>query len=116
MKTDGAHTFGQILREARESKDFTLGQAATLLGVPKTSHWRWESGKTKVYAQQLVDIAAAYGLSVSAIIEGKIMIAPTQRRCALRWLRFCALKPPVFLKPRAVNLIRPDTTGWCRVF
>jgi transcriptional regulator with XRE-family HTH domain len=78
MKTDGSHTFGQILREARESKDLTLGQAAKLLGVPKTSLWRWESNETKVYAQQLVDIAAAYGLSVSAIIEGKIMMAPTQ--------------------------------------
>jgi transcriptional regulator with XRE-family HTH domain len=77
MKTDGSHTFGQILREARESKDLTLGQAAKLLGVPKTSLWRWESNETKVYAQQLVDIAAAYGLSVSAIIEGKIMMAPT---------------------------------------
>ena len=78
MKTDGAHTFGAILQDARETKDLSLGQAAKLLGVPKTSLWRWENNETKVYAQQLVDIAAAYGLSVSAIIEGKIMTAPTQ--------------------------------------
>ncbi len=78
MNTDGAHTFGKILQEARETKELTLGQAAKLLGVPKTSLWRWENNKTKVYAQQLVDIAAVYGLSVSAIFEGKIMTAPTQ--------------------------------------
>lgn len=78
MNTDGSHTFGKILQDARETKHLSLGQAAKLLGVPKTSLWRWENNETKVDAQRLVDIAAAYGLSVSAIFEGKIMTAPTQ--------------------------------------
>ena len=55
-----------------------MGEAAKLLGVPKTSLWRWENNETKVDAQRLVDIAAAYGLSVPAIFEGRVMTAPTQ--------------------------------------
>lgn len=78
MIDKGSHTFGRILQDARESKDLSLSAAAKLLGVPKTSLWRWENNETKVDAQRLVDIAAAYGLSVSAIFEGKILTSPTQ--------------------------------------
>ena len=78
MKTNAKHTFGKILQDARETKGLSLGQAAKLLGVPKTSLWRWENNETKVDAQRLVDIAAAYGLSVPAIFEGRVMTAPTQ--------------------------------------
>lgn len=78
MKTDGANTFGQILQDARERKGFSLGQAAEVLGVPKTTLWRWENNETKVDAQRLVDIASAYGFSVSSMFEGKILTAPTQ--------------------------------------
>lgn len=78
MKTNAAHTFGKILQDARESKDLSLGQAAELLDVPKTSLWRWENNETKVDAQRLVDIAAAYELSIPAIFEGRVMAAPSQ--------------------------------------
>lgn len=78
MMTDDGNIFGKILQDAREAKGLTLGQAAKLLGVPKTSLWRWESDATKVDAKRLVEIAAAYGLSVGAIFEGKILTAPTQ--------------------------------------
>ena len=78
MKNASAKSFGEILQDARESKDLSLGEGAKLLGVPKTSLWRWESNETKVDAQRLVDIAAAYGLSISAMFEGRIVVAPTQ--------------------------------------
>ena len=78
MKNATSQPFGAILVDARESKGMSLGEAAKLLGVPKTTLWRWEHAETKVDAQRLVDIAAAYGLSVSAIFEGKILKAPTQ--------------------------------------
>lgn len=78
MKNATSEPFGSILIDARESKGLSLADAAKLLGVPKTSLWRWENGETKVDAQRLVDIAAAYGLSISAIFEGKILKAPTQ--------------------------------------
>lgn len=77
MKVDG-NIFGKILQDARESKGLTLGQAAKLLGVPKTSLWRWENDAKKVDAKWLAEIAAAYGLSVGEIFEGKIVAAPTQ--------------------------------------
>jgi transcriptional regulator with XRE-family HTH domain len=78
MKNDTAKSFGKILQEARSTKALSLDEAAKLLGVPKTNLWRWESGETKVDAQRLVDIAAAYGLSVSSMFEGNIVVAPTQ--------------------------------------
>jgi transcriptional regulator with XRE-family HTH domain len=78
MKNAAAKSFGKILQEARESKGLSLGEGAKLLGVPKTSLWRWENDETKVDAQRLVDIAATYGLYISAMFEGKIMTAPTQ--------------------------------------
>lgn len=78
MKNAAAKSFGAILQDARNHKALSLGQAATLLGVPKTSLWRWENNETKVDAQRLVDIAAAYGMSISAMFEGKIVMAPTQ--------------------------------------
>lgn len=78
MKNAAANSFGKILRDAREYKALSLGDAAKLLGVPKTSLWRWENGETKVDAQRLVDIASAYGMSISGLFEGKILTAPTQ--------------------------------------
>ena len=78
MKNAAAKTFGEILQDAREHRGLSLGDAAKLLSVPKTSLWRWENNETKVDAQRLVDIAAAYGLSISAMFEGKILKAPTQ--------------------------------------
>lgn len=78
MMTDGGHIFGKILQDARESKGLTLGQAAKLLEVPKTTLWRWENDAKKVDAKRLAEIAATYGLSVGAIFEGKIITAPTQ--------------------------------------
>lgn len=131
MKTNAAHTFGKILQDARESKDLSLGQAAKLLGVPKTSLWRWENNETKVDAQRLVDIAAAYGLSVPAIFEGRVMvpqrkwiwtalarllskfkpfsnsIVPTriQSLCGQQSLKSSALKHLASWKRKIVNLI-----------
>ena len=78
MKNAAAKSFGAILQDARNHKALSLGEAAKLLGVPKTSLWRWENNETKVDAQRLVDIAAAYGMSISAMFEGKIVMAPTQ--------------------------------------
>ena len=77
MKNAAAKSIGDILVEAREAKGMSLAEAAKLLGVPKTTLWRWEN-ETKVDAQKLVDIAAAYGLSVSSLFEGKVLNAPTQ--------------------------------------
>jgi len=56
----------------------SLAEVVKFLGVPKTSLWRWENNETKADAQRLVDIAAAYGLSISAIFEGKVLKAPKQ--------------------------------------
>jgi transcriptional regulator with XRE-family HTH domain len=78
MKSDGTNTFGRVLQDAREAKGYSLGQAAEVLAVPKTTLWRWENNETKVDAQRLVDIASAYGLSVSSMLEGRLLTAPTQ--------------------------------------
>ncbi|MFG5384140.1 helix-turn-helix domain-containing protein [Yoonia sp. R2-816] len=77
MKNASTASFGKILQKARSTKGLSLDQGAELLGVPKTTLWRWESGETKVHAHRLVDIAAAYSLSVSAIFEGETVTAPT---------------------------------------
>ena len=77
MKNAAAKPIGDILVEAREAKGMSLAEAAKLLAVPKTTLWRWEN-ETKVDAQRLVDIASAYGLSVSSVFEGKVLSAPTQ--------------------------------------
>lgn len=78
MKSNSLNTFGQILQDARETKVFSLGRVAEVLGVPKTTLWRWESNKTKVDAQRLIDIAEKCGLSVSNMFEGNILTATTQ--------------------------------------
>lgn len=78
MIDESKKTFGAILQTAREHIDLSLVDAAKLLGVPKTNLWRWENDETRIYAERLVDIASAYGLSVSALFEGKIVTAPTQ--------------------------------------
>lgn len=78
MNNVTSKSFGAILVDARASTDMSLGDAAKLLGVPKTSLWRWENNENKMDAQRLVDIVAAYGLSISASFEGKTLKAPTQ--------------------------------------
>jgi len=70
--------FGEILQKAREAKKLSLSEAARLLEVPKNTLWRWENDETNIYAGKLVAIASVYGLSASKLLEGKIVIAPTQ--------------------------------------
>ena len=78
MKNASTTSFGKILQKARASKGLSLERGAELLGVPKTTLWRWESGETKLHAHRLADIAAAYGLSLSSLFEGETLTAPTQ--------------------------------------
>jgi transcriptional regulator with XRE-family HTH domain len=120
MRNASAKSFGEILQDARESKDLSLGEGAKLLGVPKTSLWRWENNETKVDAQRLVDIAAAYGLSISSMFEGRIVVAPTQTdfdRLGIvvehieRMIQHIGTRPkPEAVRTAVVEVLRLETT------
>ena len=120
MRNASAKSFGEILQDARESKDLSLGEGAKLLGVPKTSLWRWENNETKVDAQRLVDIAAAYGLSISSMFEGRIVVAPTQTdfdRLGIvvehieRMIQHIGTRPkPEVVRTAVVEVLRLETT------
>lgn len=78
MNEASNNLFGGLLQRARESVGLSLTDAAIQLGIPKTTLWRWENGQTKIYAEKLVRVASAYGVSASKLFEGEVVIAPSQ--------------------------------------
>ena len=53
------------LRTARETAGLSQGQAAKILGVHRPSVTEMESGRRKVSAEELTELARIYGVKVS---------------------------------------------------
>jgi transcriptional regulator with XRE-family HTH domain len=70
--------FSEIIKQAREAKGYSIQQAADLLGCPKTTLWRLENDQGTITADRIIDIASKYGYSISSLLEGRLVIEPTE--------------------------------------
>ena len=66
-----------ILRQSREQAGLTLEQAAECIGISGASFSRMENGLSKVTTERLEMLAALYGVSASALVEGSIVMRPS---------------------------------------
>ena len=70
--------FSRIIKEAREERGYSIKVAADLLGLPKTTLWRLENDQGTISADRIIDISSKYGYSISGLLEGRLLIEPTQ--------------------------------------
>lgn len=61
------------LKEARVEAGFTMEDAGRRLGLSQSTLSRIEAGDTGISSQRLVDLASAYGVSPSALLEGAVV-------------------------------------------
>lgn len=67
-----------LLRDARKQAGISLADAAKHLGITTASLSRMETGHAQVTANRLFTLAGFYGHSVSGLLNGKILTAPTE--------------------------------------
>lgn len=65
---------GSRLRECRTGAKLSLGDVAHELLVSKQAISAWETGKTKLDAYQLAELALMYGVSADYILFGTHMV------------------------------------------
>ncbi len=65
------------LKEARERAGLTLERAAASIGISGASFSRMENGLAKVTIDRLEVLAALYGVSASALVEGTVVTKPS---------------------------------------
>ncbi|UTS82227.1 helix-turn-helix domain-containing protein [Phaeobacter piscinae] len=63
----------ELIKRARLQAGLTLDQAASKLGLSQSSMSRIETGETAITADRLVDLASAYGVSPSQLLEGAVV-------------------------------------------
>lgn len=63
----------ELIKQARLEASLTLDQAADKVGLSQSTMSRIETGETAVTAQRLVEIAAAYGVSPSQLLDGAVV-------------------------------------------
>lgn len=113
---DGAvqAAIGRRLRDAREVLGLTQGDAATALGVQRTSISSIETGKRKVTATELQKLATLYrrtaawilgdepdaDVSASALLRATKTLSEEDRQQVLRFAQFLAGAGPA---PRRVD-------------
>lgn len=61
------------LKEARLNAKLTVTETAKRLGMSQSTLSRIEAGDTGVSSQRLVDLAATYGVSPSALLDGSVV-------------------------------------------
>jgi len=82
------------LRTAREMAGLSQGQAAKMLRIHRPSISEAEAGRRKVSAEELVEFARIYGVSVSWLAGVKVESADRERdRIELAARKLRALKP-----------------------
>jgi transcriptional regulator with XRE-family HTH domain len=69
----GDAVLNELIKQARMEAGLTLDQAAEKLGISQSSVSRIETGETAVTAQRLVDMAAAYRVSPSQLLDGAVV-------------------------------------------
>ena len=86
-------TIAERLRSAREAAGLTQGQAAKLLGLHRPTVSEIEAGRRKVSAEELVQFADIYGVSVSWLTgEGDMEEGPRESRIRLAARELASLK------------------------
>ena len=70
--------FSKIIKDAREERGYSIKVAADLLGLPKTTLWRLENDQGTISADRIIDISSKYGYSISGLLDGKLLMEPTQ--------------------------------------
>ncbi len=70
--------FSRIIKKAREKRGYSIKVAADLLGLPKTTLWRLENDQGTISADRIIDISSKYGYSISGLLEGSLLMEPTQ--------------------------------------
>lgn len=63
----------ELIKQARLEAGLTLDQAAAKLGLSQSTMSRIETGETAITAQRLVDMASAYGVSPSQLLDGAVV-------------------------------------------
>lgn len=63
----------EIIKQARLEAGLTLDQAAEKMGLSQSTMSRIETGETAITAQRLVDMASAYGVSPSQLLDGAVV-------------------------------------------
>ncbi|WP_107497948.1 helix-turn-helix transcriptional regulator [Thalassobius sp. I31.1] len=63
----------ETLKEARLNANLTMEEAGKRLDVSQSTLSRIEAGETGVSSQRLVDLASAYGVSPSALLDGSVV-------------------------------------------
>jgi len=86
-------TIAERLRSAREAAGLTQGQAAKLLGLHRPTVSEIEAGRRKVSAEELVQFADIYGVSVSWLTgEGDLEEGPRESRIRLAARELASLR------------------------
>lgn len=57
------------LKMLRENKNLSQGECAEALGIPKTTYWSYETGRTQPSFNQLKKIAELFGCSIDFLLD-----------------------------------------------
>ncbi len=63
---------GDVLKQARNTRNISQTQLAEMIGVTKQTYLKWENGTTEPKASQVVALSNALGVSASEICTGKL--------------------------------------------
>ena len=64
-----APSIQRALREARKTADLTAAQAASRIGVAKTTYLGWERGDREIHINRLPEIADGLGVTIRELID-----------------------------------------------
>jgi len=70
-------SINNLLRQAREIAGLSIEQAAGRIGISGASYSRMETGRSRVTTERLDSLAALYGVSASALLDGCIATRPS---------------------------------------
>lgn len=59
------------LASARKQRHMSLGMASRYSGIPKTTLWRYEGGRSRIPADVVATLAKLYGISVAQVLGGE---------------------------------------------
>ena len=59
------------LASARKQRHMSLGMASRYSGIPKTTLWRYEEGRSRIPADVVATLAKLYGISVTQVLGGE---------------------------------------------
>lgn len=70
------HALGQRLQAARKRRGLTQEEAASAIGVARTTMVAIEKGERRIRANELLQLAQVYGQSVNDLLRDRPQLAP----------------------------------------